>query len=258
MIALLGYLAVGAVSLWGSEGERPRAIAALRWAAISVHLAGLAAWAVRIGGLPLTGPGDTFASLALLVGLGSLYARRFERMDLVSGLLEPLAAVLLALGLVLPSAHAVDEPAGAWLFVHVAGMVVGSAAFAVSFGISVTWLRVRRRLKTKKLVGLSRLPSLDQLDKLNTRFVVLGFAALTVGISIGGVFAHLDGVETMAGLDPTIITTLLLWAWYAVAIQLRVISGWRGRVAALFSVVGFAVMLVCFLLIQLAYRGWHP
>ncbi len=254
MTALLGYLAVGAGSLWGSERTQPKVLRALGWSAVLIHVAGLVTWGIRIDGLPLTGSGDTFASFSLLVGVGSLYARRFPRMDLVSALLEPLAAVLLALGLVLPSSGTIEDPAGAWVFVHIGGMVLGSAAFAVSFGISATWLRVRGRLKSKKLAGLSRLPSLDQLDRLNTRFILLGFAALTVGISAGGVWAHFDGFPE---LDPTIIITLLLWAWYAVAIQLRVVSGWRGRVAALFSVVGFALMLVCFLAIQVAYDGWH-
>ncbi len=254
MLALLGYLGAGAGSLWTADRERGQAVVWAGLGAVLLHLGGLVAWGLRIDALPLTGSGDSFASLALLVGVGSLYARRLPRMELLEGVLKPVAAVLLALGLVLPSDVAPPDLEGPWLPVHIAGMVVGVAAFTLSFGASVVWLQVRRRLKSKKLAGLARLPSLDQLDRLNTRFTLLGFAALTVGISAGGVWAHFDGFPD---LDPTIVITLLLWAWYAVAIQLRVVSGWRGRLAAAFSVVGFAVMLLCYVVIQLTYQGWH-
>jgi ABC-type transport system involved in cytochrome c biogenesis permease subunit len=254
MLALLGYLAAGAGSLWSSDRSSGRPVVLLGLGAVLLHLLGLVAWGRRIDGLPLTGSGDSFASLALLVGVGSLYARRLPRMELVEGVLKPVAAVLLALGLVLPSDAVTPSLDGPWLVVHIGGMVLGVAGLTLSFGTSLVWLRVRSRLKAKQLAGLSRLPSLNQLDRLNTRFTLLGFAALTVGISAGGVWAHFDGVPS---LDPTIIITLLLWAWYAVAIQLRVVSGWRGRLAAVFSVVGFAVMLLCYVVIQVTYHGWH-
>lgn len=254
MLALLGYLAAAAGSLWSSDRTAGRAARSAGWVAVALHLGGLVVWGLQLGAVPLTSSGETFAALALVVGAGSLYSRRLPRMDLLEGVLKPVAAVLLALGLVLPAEGVPTQAEGAWLVVHVGGMVVGVAAFTLSFGVSVVWLRVRRRLKSKRLAGLNRLPSLDQLDRLNTRFILLGFAALTVGVSAGGVWAHFDGFPV---LDPTIIITLLLWAWYAVAIQLRVVSGWRGRLAATFSVLGFGVMGVCFLVIQVLYQGWH-
>ncbi len=254
MLALLGYLAAGAGSLWGSERRAGRRVVWTGLAAVALHLAGLIAWGLRIDAFPLSSSGESFTSLALIVGAGSLYARRLPRMELLEGVLKPVAAVLLALGLVLPSEVVTPALEGPWLLVHIGGMVLGVAGLTLSFCTSLVWLRVRSRLKAKQLAGLSRLPSLDQLDRLNTRFTLLGFAALTVGISAGGVWAHFDGFPS---LDPTIIITLLLWAWYAVAIQFRVVSGWRGRLAAAFSVVGFVVMLSCYAVIQLTYRGWH-
>ena len=254
MFGLLGYLVAGAGSLWSSEHKSGRVMVSVAGGAVLLHLSGLVLWSLRVGHLPLTGSADTFASLALLVGVGGLYARRLPRMALLEGLLTPMAAVLLALGLILPVGDVLREPEGAWLVVHIAGMVMGVAGFALSFGASVAWFQVRRRLKSKRLEGLGRLPSMDQLDRLNTRFTLFGFAALTVGISGGGVWAHFDGFPD---LDPTIITTRLLWGWYALAIQLRVVSGWRGRLAAMFSIVGFGIMLSCYLVIQVTYQGWH-
>jgi ABC-type transport system involved in cytochrome c biogenesis permease subunit len=254
MLALLAYLAAGAGSLRAPGESRSRAVLALGLVAAALHLLGMVAWGIRIQALPLGSSAGTFAFLALLVGIGSLYARRLPRMEVLEGVLQPLAGVLLAFGLVLPPAPGREAATGAWLVVHIGGMVVGVAAFTLSFGASLIWLRVRRRLKLKRLAGLYKLPSLDQLDRVNTRFTLLGFAALTVGISAGGVWAHFTG---FLDLDPTIIITLLLWAWYAVAIQLRVVSGWRGQLAAAFSVVGFAVMLSCYVIIQFIYQGWH-
>ncbi len=186
MFGLLGYLVAGAGSLWSSEHKSGRVMVSVAGGAVLLHLSGLVLWSLRVGHLPLTGSADTFASLALLVGVGGLYARRLPRMALLEGLLTPMAAVLLALGLILPVGDVLREPEGAWLVVHIAGMVMGVAGFALSFGASVAWFQVRRRLKSKRLEGLGRLPSMDQLDRLNTRFTLFGFAALTVGISGGG------------------------------------------------------------------------
>ena len=46
-------------------------------------------------------------------------------------------------------------------------------------------------------------------------------------------------------------------AGYAAAISVRVVGGWRGRMAALFSVVGFVGLIIGLGAIGVVFRGWH-
>ena len=57
--------------------------------------------------------------------------------------------------------------------------------------------------------------------------------------------------------DPKILASLLIWAWYAVAIQSRLVFGWRGRAGVLFSVVGFVGVVVSLVGVTLLFSGWH-
>lgn len=259
-VALGGYLVVALGRVPGGSA-RPRWVGQIcdfaLWIGVLAHVVGLALAVNRTGRLPVTTPGASLASLSAVVAIGNLALRRLPRGGPLEGLVAALSVAMLGLGLILP--NDVGPPvasSGVWFPIHAAMIFLGLGGFALSFGASVLFLVVRRRLKLKRLDGLGRLPSLDALDILNTRLIVLGFLALTAGIGAGGLWAASLGEHTDA-LGPTVYITLLLWGWYAVAIVLRVVGGWRGRLAAHFSLVGFTGLLVGLGATLLWTRGWH-
>jgi ABC-type uncharacterized transport system permease subunit len=140
-----------------------------------------------------------------------------------------------------------------FLVLHVSLIFVGLAGFAISFCLSLLFLALRRRLKRKELQGLQDLPALDTIDALNFRAMVTGFVTISAGALIGGVWAWLHGFEG----DVTVWATVLVWLWYAVGLQGRVIGGWRGRFAALFGVVGFAGVAIALATLGALFGGWH-
>jgi len=258
MLALLAYILAFTMSLVDREAypSLRKIVGPALWAGYTAHLAGIGATAVAGGLTALGSPAGSMAFVSALVTAGFLWTRRNPRAEAVGGFVVPLSMVLLAIALFLPGEAVGETPGGGlWFPVHLTMMLVGLGGFALAFGVSLLYLLVRWRLKTKKLMGLSRLPSLETLDRLNTRFVVLGFAALTVGIAVGGIWAA--SLPERPAMGPTIYGSLVIWVWYAAAIQVRVVGGWRGRLAAGFSVMGFVGLVSSLIGVLIAVSGWH-
>jgi len=132
---------------------------------------------------------------------------------------------------------------------------VGLGLLTLSFLVSVLYLSLRRRLKQKRLKGLWRFPDLETLDKTNTWLLLFGFAALSNGIALGGVWwaANPDS----SSFDTTAVATIAAWLWYALAIQVRVVGGWRGKFASVISVIGFSGLAVSLVVANFMLSGWH-
>ncbi|MBX7195216.1 MAG: cytochrome c biogenesis protein CcsA [Sandaracinaceae bacterium] len=146
-----------------------------------------------------------------------------------------------------------DEVRSVMLPVHIGVNVLGIAAFALAFGVSIAYVVQERQLRQKKLGGLfQRLPSLDTLDKLGFRMVIVGFPLLTLGVVTGTLWAvRLDPDAPPIG--PTQTMGLVEWALFAAVLLLRAVAGWRGRRAALGTMLGFLV--ACAVLFGYVLRG---
>ena len=81
------------------------------------------------------------------------------------------------------------------------------------------------------------------LDTLGLRSVLVGFPLLTVGVVTGTIWAvqlHHGGF----GLSAAQGFGLLSWLLFAGVLLLRVAAGWRGRKAAIGTVLGFLSTMV--------------
>ena len=227
---------------------------ALVLAGIAAHLGGLLALWIANGAILVSSLTEGLAAVALLVACGTLPFLRQPRMSVVTDSLLACATLLLVAA---SGAHGVKSTAAEmplwFLVLHVSLIFVGLAGFAISFCLSLLFLVLRRRLKRKELQGLQDLPALDTIDALNFRAMVGGFVTISAGALIGGVWAWLHGFEG----DVTVWATVLVWLWYAVGLQGRVIGGWRGRFAALFGVVGFAGVAIALATLGAMFGGWH-
>jgi ABC-type uncharacterized transport system permease subunit len=200
-----------------------------------------------------TGHGLPFSSQALVLSIFSwaivaiyLGSQLVSKLTVIGAFVAPVATLIALLAEAAPgSPVAHPGQATGWLYAHIVTVTLGGGAFAVSFCVASIYLIQERYLKSKRLNGLfRRLPSLDSLDRLNQRAVVLGFVMLSLGLFAGAAWATIDprpGYHIWA--DPLVLGAVALWGWYAFAVQSRMF-GWRGRKSALFSVIGFVVMMV--------------
>ena len=182
--------------------------------------------------------------LALLTVGAYLLVDRVYRLPVIGAFVAPLVIAVLVPAHLVPVERVRAGPIeGVVLPVHIAVALSGVALFALGFGVALMYLLLEREVKAKRLGTLfRRLPSLELLDKLNYRLVVLGFAFLSAAIATGAVFAHHEqGSPWQVG--PKQAFALFAWGLTAVVVLLRHTTGWRGRKVALATAAGFALML---------------
>lgn len=263
IFAQLAYLMVALSGLLG-EQHRPKWLGALSTPALFTgalcHGAGLGVIIQETGRLPVHTPGASMATVGFFFVVGHMVISRTPRMEVLSQIVMPMVVVLLAIALLLPnefrpSPLPQESLSQIWIRIHVVMVFLGLGLLTLSFVVSVTYMALRRRLKLKKLKGLGRFPDLDSLDRTNARLLLFGFAALSNGIALGGVWwaAH---PETTS-IDATAYATIAAWIWYAIAIQVRVVSGWRGKFASVISIVGFSGLMLALVICNLNFSGWH-
>jgi len=244
------YLLPGVVGERGLERARPLAVAGAL-----VHLVELTLSVMR-GHRP--GISMALSATALTMVVAWVWLVR-KRQKPVAMLIGPLAVVLLGTSEVIPEGRVMplSEAAGsAWLPVHLGLMFSGLVGFVLSFAVGVLYLYVRGRLKQKDFRQLGRMPSLETLDRIQFRATLFGFVFLTLGIGAGGAWAAAT-MDRPWALDPIVWFTVLTWLWYGIALQVRLVAGWRGRWSALFSIVGFGGLLATLALSQILFRSWH-
>jgi ABC-type uncharacterized transport system permease subunit len=125
---------------------------------------------------------------------------------------------------------------------HIAANVLGLVAFALAFVAGIAYVLQERLLRRRQLTGaFQRLPSLGVLDKIGLRSVLTGFPLLTFGM-ITGTFWLLRSDGSQFYVSQAL--GLVAWAIFAGVIILRVAAGWRGRKAALGTMMGFVFTLL--------------
>jgi cytochrome c-type biogenesis protein CcsB len=139
------------------------------------------------------------------------------------------------------------------LTIHVGMAMVSYGILAMSFAAGLTYLAQERRLGGGHSgERFAWLPSLETLDAVAFRAVIVGFPVFATMIVLGSWWASIAWSRYW-GWDPKETSALVTWLVYAVYLHLRSQRGWRGRPAALVLVVGFVMVLV-------TYSGnlWFP
>jgi cytochrome c-type biogenesis protein CcsB len=101
-----------------------------------------------------------------------------------------------------------------------------------------------------------RLSLADTLDNISYRIIGLGFPLLTIGIIAGGVWAN-EAWGSYWSWDPKETWALILWLVFAAYLHSRITKGWQGRKPAILAAVGFVVVWVCYLGVNLLGKGLH-
>jgi cytochrome c-type biogenesis protein CcsB len=94
------------------------------------------------------------------------------------------------------------------------------------------------------------------LDNLSYRILGLGFPLLTIGILSGAVWAN-EAWGSYWSWDPKETWALLTWFVFAIYLHTRLTKGWQGKKPALIASLGFVVVWVCFLGVNLIGEGLH-
>ena len=153
-----------------------------------------------------------------------------------------------------------------WFWVHLSSLLFAYASFGLAAVLGLTYVLQFKEIKKKHLGHLyMRLPSLQILDRMNSRATATGWAFLTLGLIVGVIWMlearpsapQNSNVQALSLNDPKILFAALTWAVYSFAVLARKMSGWNGRRAAWLSAVGFIIVLLTF--VPLSYfSSSHP
>ncbi|MEE4253535.1 MAG: c-type cytochrome biogenesis protein CcsB [Desulfuromusa sp.] len=261
-VTTLIYLLASILYLVSMVGKRQQAGRIGRWVLLAGVIVHAACFGVRhstVGGPPVTSLHESLAFFAwCLVLLFLLLDLRFH-LSVMGAFAAPLALLLMVASALSPNVVVQLNPVlQSWLFpVHIVFAFLGNAAFALSFGAGVMYLVQNRMLKSKRFTGIYQLlPSLDLLDKVNYTCLSVGFPLMTLGIVTGAFWAN-TAWGTYWSWDPKETWALITWFLYAALMHGRLTSGWRGRKAAIFSIIAFMFLLFTFLGVNLLLGGYH-
>ena len=238
----------------GRDRATGRLATALLGSAILAHTFLIGMQTVHAGHAPLVGTTAAVSAFVWLLGISYLYVELTTDERAMGVLVTALLAVLYLIPALDPSVSPRPEVLRSPLFtLHVLTMLFAYASFALACVLGVTYVLLFKEIKAKHLgYFYARLPSLQVLDLMNGRVVTIGWAFLTVGIAIGGIWATQvqsspdPRVQAMSVLDPKILVALVCWLLYSFALVARRAIGWTGRRAAWLSAIGFVVVLLNF------------
>jgi ABC-type transport system involved in cytochrome c biogenesis permease subunit len=133
---------------------------------------------------------------------------------------------------------------GTWLIVHIVAELLGYAALVFTSIGSVLYLIQERQLKRKIVPSIyRRLPPLGTLDDLISKSLSAGFLFITIGVIIAIVWAFIEHGTRWIG-NSSITLSFVTWGVYLALVFFRVSAGWRGRKAAILSLVALAFCAV--------------
>lgn len=189
---------------------------------------------------------------SLVTVFGYLAARIRYRIDAVGAFVAPVGLTFLLATRFLQLGPPAAKLPPMFLALHVAANVIGDALFLLACVTAGLYLFAEKRLKQKRVTAvLGRLPSLDALDAAEHRFLLIGFPLLTLGIVSGTAWAH----KLAAGASSELLRAAfayLTWLVFAGVLLLRAVAGWRGRRAAVGTLLGFffAVLVLVVYLVR--------
>ncbi len=136
------------------------------------------------------------------------------------------------------------NPHDLWRPVHTTMLLLASVGVCIGFLASLMYLFQARRLRTKSLPGRGlRMLSLERLETMNRRALLLAFPLLTAGM-LAGVVLLFDS-DTVGWGDPRVISTIVLWGVFAVLLYLRFAQHLRGRQVAMMTIMAFVMLMCC-------------
>src|SRR5579872_2585453 len=195
---------------------------------------------------PITNFYETLSMCAFLVVISYLFVHWRYRLESLSVFIFPLVFVM---ALVATMGNPVTAWSSkiirnTWLTVHIVLVLLGIAALVLATVGSILYLFQERELKSKKPRKLYyRLPPLGTLDDLISKSMAIGFVLMTLAVIAGSTWGFIE-YQTAWISDPKIVVSFFTWGVYMALVFLRTAAGWRGRKAAIMTVMvlGFSAV----------------
>jgi ABC-type transport system involved in cytochrome c biogenesis permease subunit len=223
---------------------------------------------MEAGQIPVAGATPAISTFVWLLALSYLYVEMTTDERAMGVFILPLFVALQAIPAFRPGVE--DHAAvlqGPLFGVHVSSLLFAYASFALACVIGITYMLLFKEIKAKHLgFFYARLPSLQVLDRMNHRAIVIGWIFLTIGMIVGGFWAAQarggygagdPRVQAMSLQDPKIFVALVCWFVYSFELFAARRIGWGGRRLAYLSALAFLIVLFNFVPITYFFSKSH-
>ena len=226
---------------------------------LAFGFAGFVAHTIYLAVQPVTlaAPFGSLLFLAWILAVFYLYGTVHHRRQAWGLFVLPLVLGLVVLAQFSPrtSAHTGTPMTGSflsflqgerfWGRVHGGLVLLAAVGVCVGFVASVMYLVQVYRLRHKVAPDRGvRLLSLERLEAMNRRAVVTAFPLLTAGLLVGVALMLHTGDYLADWTSPKVLSAAGLWVVFAILLFLRYGVHVRGRAAALWTIMAFALLLV--------------
>jgi ABC-type uncharacterized transport system permease subunit len=204
------------------------------------------------GGSPLSSKQEWYFIAAWLLVVVYLYLTCYHPKVPFGLFILPLVLGLIAVGTFLadPRPFPRGPASKMWGLVHAVSILLATVAVLVAFAAGLMYLGQDRRLKTKASPGPRlRLPSLERLQQITSRALVIALLMMGLGI-VSGVLLNLirwdRSDRSLPWSDPVVVSTLLMFAWLLVASGVGVVyrPARAGRKIAYLTLVSFVFLVI--------------
>jgi cytochrome c-type biogenesis protein CcsB len=225
-----------------------------RWAGrilaigLTAHLLSTIHLAVNMKYLPLTNMQESLSFFSLTIVGAFIFFERKYKVTTLGSFIIPVALMMLIAS---SSLHAETRQLppilqSNWFWFHALLAFASYACFTIAAGVAVMYLIQRYFLKTKHFGALfQKLPSLETMDEISYRCLTVGWPLLTVAIISGSIWSE-KAMGNYWIWDRKQTWSLIIWFIYAALLHGRLSIGWRGKRAAILSIIGFFVVLFTF------------
>jgi len=133
----------------------------------------------------------------------------------------------------------------AWLVLHVTLAFIGEAFFAVSFIAAINYLVSKDEEKKR------------EIDRIIYTTIIIGYPIFTAGALIFGAIWAENAWGSYWSWDPKETWALVTWLVYTAFLHSRLVMKLKGRVSAIFSLVGFIFTIFTFWGVNYLLAGLH-
>ncbi len=205
---------------------RWRSVLTIAWmvAGLLAHTVFLASRTIHGGAAPLSSAFDWYLVAAWLLAAGTLYSIWQHPRAALPLFVLPLTLGLVAVATFLADRQPfpVDSAVLWWGILHGSFLLLGTIAVLIGFVAGLMYLLQASRLKRKRPVTRTfEMPSLEWLQRTNTRAMVLATLLLSVGLLSGSVLNLVQQRHDLALVpwsDPVVWSSCLTLVWLLVAV----------------------------------------
>jgi ABC-type transport system involved in cytochrome c biogenesis permease subunit len=250
--------------LWFRSSVRSVVLFGFAGAGFFAHTAFLYYRAVHADGAPLSSEKDWYLMAAWALAAVYLYLAALYPQTPFGLFLLPLSLAFIGAATFLAKQDFLaNGPAlHVWGAIHGLSIMAAAVSVLIGFMAGVMYFVQARQLKHKRMPGRNlRLPSLEWLQRANSRAIGFSVGMLSIGVAAGWILnrIHLGSdAPRLPWFDPVVLSTFLLLVWLVVAEAVSVFyrPARQGRKVAYLTVASF-IFLVIVLAVGLLFSSRH-